>query len=132
MTAFFPRTTIVVLCAFALATSVAVSAGQTGKSGDLLTNKQVKELIASSTAAADHVKLQKHFLAVAAEYEAKAVEHTAEAEAYKKRGASYWDSKAPTGPGTATHCERFAQLEREAAKEARDLASAHGHMAAAK
>ena len=36
------------------------------------------------------------------------------------------------GPGTATHCDRFAALDREAAKEARDLASAHEHMAAAK
>ena len=131
MTTFFPRTIVVTLCAFALATSVAVSAGQAGKSGDLLTDKQVKELIATSTTPADHVKLQKHFLAVAADYTAKAVEHTAEAEAYKKR-RTYWESKGSVGPGTLAHCERLATLERELAKEARDLATAHEHMAAAK
>ena len=130
MTTFFPRTIVVTLCAFALATSVAVSAGQT-KSGDLLTDKQVKDLIATSTTPADHVKLQKHFLAVAADYTAKAVEHTAEAEAYKKR-RTYWESKGSAGPGTLAHCERLATLERELAKEARDLATAHEHMAAAR
>ena len=132
MTAFFSRTTILALCAFALATSVAVSAGQTAKSSDLLTSKQVKELIATGTTEADHMKLQKHFSAVAAEYDAKATEHAAEAAEYRKRPSNYWAAKGSAGPGTAVHCERFAQLERDAAKEARDLAKAHEHMAAAK
>jgi hypothetical protein len=42
------------------------------------------------------------------------------------------ESKNPAAPGTAGHCERFAELDRQLAKEARDLASAHEHMAAAK
>jgi hypothetical protein len=32
-------------------------------------------------------------------------------------------------PGTAAHCDRFVELDREAAKEARLLASEHEHMA---
>ena len=75
--------------------------------------------------------LQKHFLALAAKYEADANDHAAEAQAYRKN-PSFMESKNPVGPGTATHCDRFAALDREAAKEARDLASAHDHMAAAK
>lgn len=101
------------------------------KSSDLLTSKQVKALIATAGTPADHVKLQKHFLAVAAKHEADANEHAAEAQAYRKN-PSFRESKNPVGPGTAAHCDRFAELDREAAKEARDLASAHEHMAAAK
>lgn len=101
------------------------------KSSDLLTSTQVKALIATANTPADHTKLQKHFLAVAAKYEANATEHAAEAQAYRKN-PSFMESKHPSGPATAAHCDRFAQLHREAAKEARDLASAHEHMAAAK
>ena len=103
----------------------------TAKSSDLLTPRQVKELIATAKTPTDHVKLQKHFLAVAAKYEADANEHAAEAQAYR-RNPSFMESKNPAGPGTATHCDRFAELDREAAKEARNLAAAHEHMAAAK
>jgi hypothetical protein len=52
-------------------------------------------------------------------------------QAYRKN-PTFLESKTPGGPGTAAHCERFAELDRQAAKEARDLASAHEHMAAAK
>ena len=101
------------------------------KSSDLLTSKQVRGLIATATTSADHVKLQKHFLALAAKYEADAKEHAADAEAYRKN-PSFRDSKNPAGPGTAAHCDRFAELDLQAAKKARDLASAHEHMAGAK
>ena len=125
---------------FALPTKAALSAPQSAtapstaaqaKSSDLLTSKQVKALIATANTPADHIKLQKHFLAVAAKYEAGATEHAAEAQAYRKN-PSVMESKHPAGPGTAAHCDRFAQLDLEGAKVARDLASAHEHMAAAK
>jgi hypothetical protein len=106
------------------------SAAPTSKSSDLLTSSQVKGLIASAKPPADHVKLQKHFLAMAAKYESDATEHAAEAQAYRKN-PTFRESKNPIGPGTAAHCDRFAELDGEAAKEARDLASAHEHMAAA-
>jgi len=107
------------------------TASRKSKSSELLTSRQVKELIATATTPADHLKLQKHFLALAAKYEADAKEHAAEAEAYRKN-PSFRDSKNPAGPGTAAHCERFVELDQQAAKEARDLASAHEHMATAK
>jgi hypothetical protein len=120
--------TIVALTVMGLAVAAAGLAAQ--KSSDRLTDKQVNELITNAKAPADHVKLQKHFLAVAAEYDAKAIEHVADAEAYR-RNPSFRDTKSPSGPGTAAHCDRFAELDREAAKEARELAAAHEHMAAA-
>jgi hypothetical protein len=115
---------------FALVTSVGVALAGQSKSSDLLTNKQVTELVANAKTPADHIKLQKHFLALAAKYEADADEHVAEAQAYRKN-PTFRETKSPGGPATAAHCDRFAELTREAAKEARELASAHEHMAAA-
>ena len=131
MTTFSSRI-VVGFGAIALALSVvAASAAQARKSTDLLTSKQVQELVATANTPADHLKLSKHFAALAAKYEADANEHEAEAQAYHKN-PTFMESKNPSGPGTAAHCERFAELARQAAKEARDLASAHEHMAAAK
>ncbi len=70
MTTFFSRT-IIALGVLGLATSVAVSAGETGKSPDLLTATQVRELVASAKTPADHTKLSKHFAALAAKYDVK-------------------------------------------------------------
>ena len=120
---------IVVLAIVGLVALAPFVAAQTSKSSDLLTDKQVKELIVTAKTPADHVKLQKHFLAVAAQYDAKAAEHAAEAQAYRKN-PTFMESKNPSGPGTVAHCERFAELDRESAKEAREMASAHEHMAA--
>jgi hypothetical protein len=122
---------IVGVALIGIAASVSLLVAQTSTSSDLLPSKEVRELIANTKTPADHVKLQKHYLAVAAKYEAEADEHAADAQAYRKN-PTFMESKHPTGPGTAAHCERFVQLDREAAKEARDLASAHEHMAAAK
>lgn len=100
------------------------------KSTDLLTNKQVKELVATAKIPADHTKLAKHFTALAAKYEAEARDHVELAQVYRKN-PTFLDTKAPTAPGTAAHCDRFADLTRQAAKEARDLAAAHEHLAMA-
>ena len=119
---------IVVLAVIGFAVSVPLLAQQ---SSDLLSKKDVHELAMTAKTPADHATLQKHFLALAAKYEGDANEHAAEAQAYR-RNPTFRESKSPVGPGTAAHCERFAELDRESAKEARDLASAHEHMAVAK
>ena len=119
-----------VFSAFALAASVAAFAAQEPKSTDLLTSKQVQELIATADTPADHTRLQKHFLAVAAKYEAEAAEHAGLAQSYRK---------PHTGrlmPGSRTkqaeHCDRLTQTLRDAAKGARELASEHGQVATKK
>lgn len=114
-----------------LTSASAAPVAQASKSSDLLTAKEVRELIANAKTPADHVKLQKHYAALAAKYDAEAAEHAAEAQAYRKN-PSFMDSKHPINPGTASHCDRFAELSRDAAKEARDLASAHEQMASSK
>ena len=129
MTTFSSRI-VIAFSAIALAVSVATSAAQSGKSTDLLPSKQVKDLVVAAQTPADHVKLQKHFLAVAAKYDAEAAEHTDLAQSYRK---------PPVGrlmpgsyPKKAEHCDRLTQTLRDAAKEARELASEHGQMATAK
>ena len=130
MTTFSSRI-VVAFSAFVLAASVAAFAAQAPKSTDLLTSKQVKELVANAKTPADHVKLQKHFLALAAEYDAEAANHADLAQSYRK-------NPTPRGsrPGsallTADHCDRLAGLIRDAAKEARELAAEHERMATAK
>jgi hypothetical protein len=92
---------------------------------DLLGGKELRALLANAQTSADHVRLQKHFLAVAAKSDAKETEHSAMAE-NRNLGSHF--------PGTvswrARHCDRIARSGREAAKEARSLASEHEHMAA--
>lgn len=114
----------------ALSTPASQAAAAAAKSSDILTAKDLKALIASAKTPADHVKLQKHYLALAAKYDAEATDHAAEAAAYRKN-PTFMESKNPVGPNTAAHCDRFAERAREDAKEARELASAHEHMAEA-
>ena len=128
----FSSRVVVAFSVIALALSAgAATAAQARKSTDLLTSKQVKELVATAKTPSDHLKLSKHFTALAAKWEDQANEHAAEAQAYRKN-PTFMESKNPSGPGTAAHCDRFAELTRQAAKEARELAFAHEHMAAAK
>jgi hypothetical protein len=128
----FSFRTVVAFSVIALALSTGVAtAAHARKSTDLLTSQQVKELVATAKTPGDHLKLSKHFTALAAKYEAQANEHAAEAQAYRKN-PNFMESKNPNGPGTAAHCDRFAELTRQAATQARELASAHEQMAAAK
>ena len=116
MTTFSSRI-VVGISAIALALSVvATSEAQAPKSTDLMTSKQVKALVANANTPADHLKLSKHFAALAAKYQAEADDHASEAQAYRKN-PTFMESKHPTGPGTVAHCDRFAELTRVAAKE---------------
>lgn len=108
-----------------------VARGQTtaDKSQDLLTSKQVRELVAAATAPADHLRLSRRFAALAVKYEADASEHRALAAVYRKAPTPS-ETKRPMAPDTAAHCDRFATLAATAATEARSLAAAHEQMAA--
>ncbi|MEQ1761201.1 MAG: hypothetical protein ABL986_23070 [Vicinamibacterales bacterium] len=121
---------VVGFSAIALAVSVAAFAAQEPKSTDLLTSKQVQELIANADTPADHAKLQKHFLAVAAKYDAEAAEHAALSQAYKKPHVGRL--MPGSRPKQAAHCDQLTQTLRDAAKGARELASEHGQVATAK
>ena len=74
------------------------------------------------------MKLARHYTALAARYDAEAADHMAEATAYRS-GPNAAESKRPGSPGTAAHCDRFADAARKAAAAARDLARDHEQMA---
>jgi hypothetical protein len=76
------------------------------------------------------MKLSKHYLAIAAQYEAQAADHAAEAGVYRK-GPNPSESKRPGAPDTALHCDRLAENLLAAAKEARAIAADHEAMAKA-
>jgi len=112
----------------AFANSAQASAAP-ASTGDLLSAREVRDLIANAKTPAEHRKLGRHFAAVAARYEADAADHAAEAKAYRA-GPSASESKRPGSPDTALHCDRLADAARNAAAAARELARDHDRMAA--
>ena len=93
-----------------------------------LTKKEVKTLVATAKTPADHMKLARYFNQEADQLEAEAKEHDELAQEYRKN-PSPMASKLPMSGRTAEHCEYFAKSTREAAKAARELATAHEQMA---
>lgn len=127
MTTSMSSRIVIALSSIALAGSVAASADQGRKSAGLLTPGLVTALVANATTQADHVTLQRHFLAVAAQNDAEAARHEAMAQAERKnpnRGSHF--------PGNASlralqHCDRLSASLRDAAKQARERASEHAN-----
>lgn len=112
----------------AIASPGASAIAAQASSGDILSSKEVRDLIATAKTPADHRKLAKHFAAVAARYEADAVDHVAEAKVYRSTPNAA-ESKRPGSPDTAVHCDRLADAARNAATAARALARDHEQMA---
>lgn len=119
-----------VLAAAVLALTIPASVAS-GQTTDLLTSHQARELVATATTPDDHMKLSRHFSALAAKYDADAADHRELAAAYRKTPTAS-DTKRPGSPDTAAHCERFATSAANAAKEARALATEHERMATRK
>jgi hypothetical protein len=114
----------------ALVMSFGGSAAAQSKSSDLLTNDQVKTLTANARTPADHITLSKHYLALAAKYDAESAEHAAVAK-IERTQPNPAESKRPGSPGTALHCDRLSDSLRIAATEARAVAAEHEQMAKA-
>ncbi|MBC7924411.1 MAG: hypothetical protein H7039_02035 [Bryobacteraceae bacterium] len=110
-----------ILCLAAL-----VSAGVSH--GQMLPSTQVKTLTASAKTSADHMKLAKHYEAVAARHEEEAKQHDALAEQYTKHPTGH-EQKHPMSGQTAAHCKYYADHCRKAAESARGIAAGHAEMA---
>jgi hypothetical protein len=82
------------------------------------TTTELTALAAKASTATDHRLVEEYFLTLAKRYTGDADNHTATARAY--RGL-------PRNPGNAmaAHCDRLAQLSREAASEATKAAAEH-------
>lgn len=96
-----------------------------------LSAKQLKALVATAKTPADHMKLARHYVAMAEKHEADATEHEALAAEYT-RNPRLGSSKRPMGPDTAEHCKYYAEHCRKAAKEMRAMSAMHDEMAKGK
>ncbi|MBK7928040.1 MAG: hypothetical protein IPJ98_11295 [Bryobacterales bacterium] len=116
--------------AMVLAAVIAISAPQATavEMKGMLKSKEVKALVANAKTPADHMKLARHFNAMAEKHEAEALEHEALAVEYT-RNPRMGSSKTPMSPNSAEHCKYFAEHCRKAAKEMRAMAAAHEAMA---
>ena len=120
---------IATLVVIGFAASVPMLAQQ---SSDVLTKKEVHELAMNAKTPAEHAKLQKHFLALAARYDADAADHAELAKDYLKSEAAGGRMMPGSAKMRAQHCDRLSASLKEAAKDAREVASEHGQMATAK
>jgi hypothetical protein len=100
-----------------LAVLMVISAGQAPAvepKGDLKPN-EVKALVASAKTPADHMKLARHYTAMAAKHEAEAQEH--EALAVESRGTLSWvppnTQWRRTPPNTASSSRSIAATPRK-------------------
>jgi hypothetical protein len=107
---------------------VATAGSAQAAASDELRPNEVVTLIANATTRGNHLKLAKHFGAVAARNDAEVAEHVAEAKAYRSAPNPH-ETKRPGSPATAAHCDRLAEAARAAAKAARQLAHHHAEMA---
>ena len=106
-----------------------LSRGASGQAaGNLLTKKQLAELVSTAKTAEDHRKLAAHYRAVAAKHEMEAKEHVELAAKYKANPTAS-ESKRPGAPDTASHCLTYAEHCRKAAKTMSDMAAMHEEMA---
>ena len=119
---------VLVLAFLALITADVGSAADQQKA--MLSNKQLKALVTNAKTPADHLKLARHYTAMAERHEADANEHAALAAEYRKAPRAS-ESKRPMSPDTAAHCEYYAQHCRKAAQEMRAMAKIHEEMAKA-
>lgn len=114
------------LFALLLVGTIGSATGMESKS--MLKPKELRALVANAKTPADHMKLARHFNAMAAKHEADAVEHEALAEEYAKHprpGAA----KMPMSGNTPEHCKYYAEHCRKAAAEMKAMAAAHEAMA---
>jgi hypothetical protein len=102
------------------------------QSSDLLTKKEVHELAMTAKTPAEHAKLQKHFLALAARYDADAADHAELAKDYLKSETAGGRLMPGSAKLRAQHCDRLSASLKEAAKDAREVAAEHLKVATAK
>jgi hypothetical protein len=80
---------------------------------------EVTEVAMAGNSAADHQRLEQHFVTLAARYDREATDHAAYAKSWRST------TKVSTAPVIAAHCDRVATERRAAAQEARAAAAMH-------
>lgn len=116
--AILPALAMAVL--FVTSTSQATAAQKMGT----LSAKDAKTLTLTASTPADHLKLARHFTALAEQHEAEAAEHEALAAEYT-RNPQVSSAKHPMAPNSAEHCKYYAEHCRKTAAELRARARQH-------
>lgn len=96
----------------------------------IISKKELKTLLTTAKTPADHQKIAAYYRHEAQRLRQSAKEHQEWAEIYAKAPAGA-ESKHPEMTNGAPHCEKWADLEEQEAKEADALAAAHADMAKA-
>lgn len=91
-----------------------------------LSHQRLNDLIKSAKEPADHMKLAAYYRQEAARLREEAKDHQEAAQVYGVSGRT-----KPTIANGAPHCETWAKLDLDAAKEADGLATMHENMAKA-
>ena len=100
------------------------------ESNPTISKKEVKVLLKTAKEPADHQKIAAYFRQEAARLRQSAKEHEELAGIYKQKPPNAaMASKHGTSVEGFAHCNRWAELETEQAKEAEALASLHEGMA---
>lgn len=117
--------TAAILGLLLVASIVSVTAAE---SQGLLKSSELKALVMNAKTPADHLKLARHYTAMAEKHEGEAKEHEALAIEYTKHPTGH-EVKHPMSGQTAEHCKFYAEHCRKAAAEMRAMAAAHADMA---
>jgi hypothetical protein len=86
--------------------------------------KELIDLAAGGSSAADHRRLEQYYSTLATRYDREAADHATYAKSWRAT------TKVANAPAIATHCDRVAAQRREASKEARAAATMHKEHAA--
>ncbi len=95
-----------------------------GDNKPALSKQELKALLTSATRPAEHRKIAEYYQQEAQRLTDSSKEHAELAEVYEKGQAIESSGTLKTGMATS-HCQRFAQWEADAAKEAQALAALH-------
>ena len=117
------RTALLTAAVGALAVFVSVPASVAAEKGKMLSQKEIKNLIANAETKADHERIAQHFDAEAANYEVEAKEHSERAGIYQNSRAIYQNDQM------FSHCDALGKSLQQAALEARALAAEHREVA---
>ena len=108
-----------------LTTVVSVPAGAKDK---LLTKSELKNLVANAETKTEHERIAQYFDAEATRYDAEAKEHGDLAPFYQ-RNPDPALSKHPGSQRSFQHCDSLGKSLKQAAEDARQLATEHREMA---
>jgi hypothetical protein len=124
------NSSLVAIIALALASFTPIYPPAAAQNNPTVTKKELKALLKTAKEPVDHQRIAAYYHQEAARLTLSAKEHEGLAAIYKHNPPNpAMESKHGTSVEGATHCNRWAELATEQAKEAEALAALHEGMA---